>query len=117
MMMRVPAPDMGDSKPLRVNTQFAIVLGPDHQMPVAGQSHVSQQPHRRTLPRLPQHFLEGCVVSGFAEKRGLSDRSVEDVVDVASIRASRPSCHTADTNRGMTTSQEKPNLTPFSSSE
>ena len=72
---------------------FAILAGPQHQVPVIGQDRVAQQPHGRPLPSLADDFLEGGVVGRLAEQGGPADRPIEDVVDIAGIRASRPSRH------------------------
>src|SRR5262249_30879247 len=83
-----------------------ILLGPNQQMPMVGQDHVSQQAHRRTLPGLSQYLLEGRVVARLVEQRGTSDRPVEEVVHITRIRASSPSRHTAESNNATQICQE-----------
>jgi len=65
--VRVPAADMGHGQPLHIVTQGAICLWPDHQVPVIGHDHVTQQAHGGALPGLCEDVLKGGVIAWFVK--------------------------------------------------
>jgi RHS repeat-associated protein len=74
---------------------------------------LDQEMQRETLPGLAQFLVERRVVGGLAEKRGPSHRLMEDGVDKADIRTSRPPRHIAPFNSSTERPPRKPNPTPL----
>jgi RHS repeat-associated protein len=74
---------------------------------------LDQEMQRETLPGLAQFLVERRVVGGLAEKRGPSHRLMEDGVDKAGIRTSRPPRHIAPFNSSTERPPRKPNPTPL----
>src|SRR6516225_3786272 len=93
MMVGMPPPHLGNHKPLRIRTQGAVVLRPNHQVPVIGQDHVGQQPHVQAFPGLPQYLLERRVICRLVKDPCTPYRAVEDVIDITRTSTSSPPSH------------------------
>src|SRR5262249_6567008 len=113
VMVGVPAPHMRDRQPLQISAERAIFLGPNDQVPMVRHDQEAEKAHVETLPGLPQDLLEGGVI-GFVKQGSASNCTVENVVDVTSIRATGATSHTSESDNGDAPGQGKTNLTPFS---
>jgi len=70
---------MRHRQPLHELGQIAVVLRPEHEVPMVGHHQVAQNPHRLPCQRLPHHALESRVVAVVAENSRAGVRAVDHV--------------------------------------
>ena len=78
----VPAVGVSDTQPAHAIGEFAIVLGPQHQMPVVWHQTIGQKACTAALHRLPQQFLKSRIFGLALEDRHACIGSVEDMVNL-----------------------------------
>jgi hypothetical protein len=70
---------MRDRELLHESPEFAVMLGPQHEVPMVGQQAIGEDPHGAAFQRLFQHLLERLEVGVFQEQPHPSHAAVQDV--------------------------------------
>ena len=65
--MQMPTPDVRRREPLHERPQLAVVLRPEHKVPMVRHNQVAQNPHRLSRQRFAHHPLESCIVGVLGE--------------------------------------------------
>ncbi len=79
-MMRMPPLCMGHGDPAEHLGEFAIVAGPEQEMPVIGHQAVGGNADAGCCVGFGENVLKGGVVSGLLEQRKAPDTTVQDVI-------------------------------------
>jgi hypothetical protein len=77
--MDLPVARVRDREFLHESPQVAVVLGPQHEVPMVGQQAIREDPHGTAFRRLFQHLLERFEIGVLQEQPHPSHAAIQDV--------------------------------------